>query len=67
MFLNALKPVIRPGQNGVFADACLQHCQSVNDIPWSFSDTDWYMKKRGTRTDIDGVYPNNPTCGDNDY
>ena len=75
-FLNALKPVIQWGQNGVFADACLQHCQSVNDIPWSIikvwgqnaHDTfsDWYINKRGTRTGIDGVYPNNPTCGDND-
>ncbi|XP_062512571.1 uncharacterized protein LOC134188416 [Corticium candelabrum] len=75
MFLQTLQPVIRSTTNGLFTDACIQHCQSLADRTWSkimvknqtAHDTfvDW-LDLKGTgivRAVDDHTYPHNPTCG----
>lgn len=71
-FLAALQPAVQSTTNGLFTDACLYHCQSLSDTLWSkikvggqnAHDTfsDWYFKESGKGKEIDGAYPNNPTC-----
>ena len=71
-FLAALEPAVESTANGLFTDSCLYHCQSLENRSWSeikvggqnAHDTfsAWYLKGPGKGKEIDGEYPNNPTC-----
>ena len=72
-FLEQLAPVLASETTGVFADSCLVHCQTLNDVTWmqyrvggqSMRDTfsDWYFGgSSGKDKEVDCVFPCNPTC-----
>ena len=72
-FLLQLSPALNSSSTGIFADSCLIHCQTLQDLPWATytvggqtmreSFEDWYFEKTSAKSqEIDCAFPCNPTC-----